>query len=378
MGKRVATLLLSICFMLCLSGCWNYRGLDQLSIVVGMAIDLQNTGNEYSITYEVADLVGAEKKSPIKGKLITSQGKTLFETARNAKRNQADKLFFGSSRVLVLSERVIAERGILPVIEWFLRDGECRETTSVAISREKTAQIILQRPEEMAEIMSVILSDIIREDKDISATALYVELYELYNRLNSPRKCAVLPALQRVKNGKETISGVYGVAVVKKEGLAGFLTPEQAQSVLLVESQMNSGIITLSMTGGNADDLSLEVFGSKSHKSFTYEDGKLTFHIQTHTKVAVGENQHMIDMMDREELRRIEEIAGSKLEQNVRDLLGVVQKEMNADIFGFGEMIYQRNFSLWKEIEDGWDQIYRNLSVEVSCEVEIVNSAFTR
>lgn len=378
MGKRVCGVLLCISFMLCLSGCWNYRGLDQLSIVVGTAIDLKKPGGDYSITYEVADLSGAEKKSPIKGKLIISQGKTLFETARNAKRSQADKLFFGSARVLVLSQQVIAERGILPVIEWYLRDGECRETTSVAISREETAQIILQRPEEMTEIMSVILSDIISEDKDISSTALYVELYEIYNRLNSPRKCAVLPALQRVTNGKETISGVNGVAVVNDKGVAGFLTPEQARCVLLVENQMSSGIITLHMAAGNVDDISLEVFDSKAHKSFTYENGKLTFHIQTHTKVAVGENQRMLDMMDHEQVRRIEEAGERKLEQNVRELLDILQQQMKTDIFGFGEMIYERDFSLWKELETSWDQIYPTVAVEVSCEVEVVSSGFTR
>lgn len=378
MYKRVKVLLLCLILLPGLCGCWNYRGLDQLDIVVGIAIDLDEESGDYAISYEAADLAGADKKGSVQGKIVTSQGKTLFDTARNAKRNEADKLFFGSSNVLVLSQKVIKEKGVLPVIEWFLRDGECRETLCVAISQEETAAVILQRPEKMKGIMSVILHDIIREDNAVSASALHIQLYEVFNSLSSPRRCAVLPVLRRVENGGETVSGINGVAVVKEDGVVGFLTPEQSKYALVMEDKMTSGIITLSMAGEKADDISLEVFGSKTKRRFTYEEGKFTFHIDIKTKVAVAENQSMMDMADPEKIKQIKKAAEQKIEENMYALLDVVQREYKADIFGLGEMVYQKNLPLWKQLESDWDQIYPTVAVEVTSEVQIVNSGFIK
>lgn len=93
MIKRVLLCLLSALSAVILSGCWNYRGLDQLNIVVGIAIDFDQEENLFDITYEVADLTKGDKNSNAAGKTIHAKGATLFDTARNAKRKEADRLF---------------------------------------------------------------------------------------------------------------------------------------------------------------------------------------------------------------------------------------------------------------------------------------------
>lgn len=376
MRKRLTGLLTCCSLLLALCGCWSYTSLDQMDIVVGIAIDFEEATKSFSIGYETADLNGADKQGSVSGKIVTAKGKTLFDTARNAKRNEADRLFFGSAHVLIISQQLAEENKILPIIEWFLRDGECRESMCVAISQEKTAKVILESPEDMKGIMSMTLHDIIREDKSISVSSLNMELYEIYNRLQSPRRSVVLPALHRVENGGKITSGINGVAVVKEDGLAGFLSPEQSKYVVLLENQMSSGIFTLSMSGEGEDDTSLEVFGSETAKDFTYEQGKLTFRIHSKIKAAVGENQGMMDMMDKEQVQQIQEAAQRKIEKNIRALLDVLQQEYKADIFGLGEMVYHKNFSLWKELEPDWNQIYPTLEIKVSAEVQVINSGF--
>lgn len=40
-------------------------------------------------------------------------------------------------------------------------------------------------------------------------------------------------------------------------------------------------------------------------------------------------------------------------------------KELNSDIFGFGEAVHENYPNEWKHIENNWDEIFKKLDVEV-------------
>ena len=106
MGKRILVFLKGALLTLPLCGCWNYRGADELDIVVGIAIDFDKTAKKYKLSYEVANLEGADKNSIIDSVIVESEGNTLFDAARNAKRREANRLFFGSAYILVISQEL--------------------------------------------------------------------------------------------------------------------------------------------------------------------------------------------------------------------------------------------------------------------------------
>ena len=369
---------MNILLVMTLCGCWNYRGLDQMDIVVGIAIDFDKETNQYKISYEVADLMGADKDSSIKGNIVESQGKTLFDAARNAKRKEPDRLFFGSAYIVVISQEVAREMGIAPVIEWFLRDGECRETMCIALSQQDTAKAILESPEGASGIMAVKLHDIIMEDSQVTASSMNRKLYEVYNMLKSPRRSAMLPALHKILNGDQESCEINGTAVCKEDKLAGFLTPEESKYALFVEDELKGGILTLSMANWQTDDISLEIFKSKTKKSFTYEQEKMKISIETDTSVAIAENQSRMDIMEEELVKKVEDAAARMIEKKIADLITKIQDEYNADIFGFGEMIYRQDLPLWRQLEPSWDELFPTLEVEVASKVHVVNSAFIR
>lgn len=375
MIKRLLAILLSFLLALTLCGCWNYRGLDQVDIVVGIAIDFDKETNEFMINYEVADLMGAEKEGNIKGTLIESRGKTLFDATRNAKRKEAHKLFFGSAYIVIISQDVAREMGIIPVLEWFLRDGECRETMCVALSQLDSAKAILESQEEKRGIISANLHDIIMEDSQITASSIHVRLYEIYSLFKSPRRSAMLPALNKSQDGENQPYQLNGSAVCKEDKLVGFLTPEESKSALFVEGELEGGILTLSMTGGQTDDMSLEIFDSSTKKSFTYEQGKVKVSIETNTDVAIAENQSQLDTEDEEVIKKVEDDAAQKIEKSITDLIARTQIEYKADVFGFGELIYKHDLPLWRRLESSWDELFPTVEVEVTSKVNVINTA---
>ncbi len=378
MNKCILVCVMALLLMLPLCGCWNYRGLDQMDIVVGIAIDFDKETNKYKISYEVADLAGADKGSSINGKIVESEGNTLFDAARNAKRREADRLYFGSTYIVVISQEVARELGISRVIEWFLRDGECRETTYVALSQKDTAQEILQKPDEEKGIVSVTLQDLISEDNKITASSMPKMLYEVFDTIKSPRRSVMLSALNKVQSGDREICELNGIAICKEDKLAGFLSPEESKYALFVEDELKGGILTLSMAGMQTDDISLEIFLSNTKKSFSYEQGKVKIRIETDTRVSIAENEGMLDIMDMNLVQSIEEAAAAMIEKNIADLVARMQGEFNADIFGFGEMIYKRNLPLWRQLGPSWDMLFPTLEVTVSSKVFVINSGFTK
>ncbi|MGI6004196.1 MAG: Ger(x)C family spore germination protein [Christensenellales bacterium] len=378
MGRRILAGLISILLALTLCGCWNYRGLDQMNIVVGIAIDFDKQSNLYKLSYEVADLMNAEKEGGVSGKIVKSEGKTLFEAARNAKRREADRLFFGSAHILIISQEVAREIGLLSIIEWFLRDGECRETMCVALSREDTAMTILESPDGMSGVMSSNIHDIITEDHKVSASSMNIQLYQVYNILRSERNSVMLPALHKIKDGDQEICEINGIAVFKEDGLTGFLTAEESKYALFVEDKLQGGILTLSMGGMRTDDISLEIFTNKTKKSFTYEKGKVKVMIQTDTDVAIAENASQMDVTDQAIVKKIQDAAQRMIQENIKDLVAKIQREHNADVFGFGEMIYKQDLELWRALAPFWAQLFPTLEVEVASTVKVVNSAFIR
>ena len=90
--KKSACLLLAALTILPLPGCWSYRGINEMAIVSGLAIDKNPENNNFIVTVEVVDTSKSIKNEGISGKIIQAEGLTIFDAVRNAKRRLTNKL----------------------------------------------------------------------------------------------------------------------------------------------------------------------------------------------------------------------------------------------------------------------------------------------
>jgi len=378
MGKRVLAGLMCLAIAFVLSGCWNYRSLDELNIVVGLAIDYDKETKMFLVDYEIADLVGADKQFPIQSRIVRSEGKTIFDAARNAKRKEEDRLYFGSANTVVVSHQLAKEMGLRPVLDWILRDAECRETVNVVISQEETAANLLETTEGYKGIISVAINQIVREDKKVTASGINRKAFEIYSSIHSKKKSAVVSVMHKKMCVSRKIPELNGVGILKGDKLIGYLPPDKTQYLLYVIEKDAGGLITLSVTDMETDDIALEVFKHLVDKSISFEDDKITVKIKTKTYVGVAENLANLPMRDKEVVRKLERAAEEKMENGIRDVVSILQQNFRTDVIGFGEMIYRRNLKLWQQLEPHWDQIFPTVEVEVSSKVEIISSAYIK
>lgn len=375
MVKKSACILLTLLCLLHLTGCWNYRGLNEMTVVAGMAIDRDPKSGKYLLTFEFVDISTPVKEKGASGELIQSEGETLFDAVRDVKRRLSNKLYFGHNQIVILSKEIASSEDVVSLLDWLLRDGECRETLFVAISQGETAREVFDVDGADQKLVSHKLQMVIREDKRVTGSTLPVELYELYEDSKSPGRELALPAVHRAENGEELVTEINGLAVFKKEKLVGFLSPEDAKYYLFAINRFENGVLPFHDPESGEARGTLEVGKSKTQYDIEVEGGEVKLIVKPKLTVFMGELMETDVKLDVAKLDEITRAAEKELEEKISGVIHKIQTEFQSDILNFGNLIYKRNYALWTELEDTWDEKFPTLKVEVRVDINVSNSA---
>lgn len=375
MVKKSACMLLTLLCLLHLTGCWNYRGLNEMTVVAGMAVDRDPKNGKYLLTFEFVDISTPVKERGASGELIQSEGETFFDAVRDAKRRLSNKLYFGHNQIVVLSKEIASSEDVVSLLDWLLRDGECRETLYVAISQGETAREVFDVDGADQKLVSYKLQMVIREDKRVTGSTLPVELYELYEVSKSPGRELALPAVHRVESGEELVTEINGMAVFRKEKLVGFLSPEDAKYYLFAVNRFENGVLPFHDPESGEARGTLEVGKSKTQYDIEVEGGEVKLIVKPKLTVFVGELMETDVKLDVAKLDEITRAAEKELEEKISGVIRKIQTEFQSDILNFGNLIYKRNYALWTELEDTWDEKFPTLKVEVRVDINVSNSA---
>ncbi len=369
---------MSLVLLFCLSGCWSYRGLNEITIVAAVGIDLDPDTQEYLISCEIIDLTATEKGTGTKSKLVESKGKTVMDAVRNAKKRLLNNLYWGNNEILIIGNGVAKSGKLDNVLVWFLSDEECRETVGVIVSEERTAKDILTLKGLDNSVVAYEIKKILDDDQSTVGTIESVPVYRAFSTLKSEGRSLTLPVFRNVENDDVMVVEADGEAVFKGNKLVGYLSPEESKYYLFAVDALHGGILTVSSTGQNTPDISLEISKSTTKTSYSYSDGKLKVTLQIETRAFVDESEADTDLLDKKTTGKIEQETQKMIKEKTEDVVHKVQKEYNSDIFGFGEMIYKKDLNLWKQLGPQWDKIFPTIQVEVQSKVNILNTAFLK
>ena len=133
--KSKLLILITICFIL--TGCGNYRELNQIAIITGIGIDKKN--EEYEVSVLIANAQKSEttsKEGESQPTVYSGTGKTLVEAVKVIERKTPKELYLGHINVVLISEDV-AEDGFLKVADWLLRNPESRKKFYLILTKDK-------------------------------------------------------------------------------------------------------------------------------------------------------------------------------------------------------------------------------------------------
>ncbi|MGE5677333.1 MAG: Ger(x)C family spore germination protein, partial [Pseudomonadota bacterium] len=173
---------------LSLAGCWNYKEIEKLAIVSGVAID-RDGDNKLLVTTEVVSVKQEQRQSSLQPVYMQAVGSSFFDTARSLIAYQGKRLYWSHAKVVIVSEK-IAKEGISKVLDFMSRDTEIREDMWILVAKGGKACDIFNAKPEIESILSFQLDNTLRAQKSISRYPS-VELYDFIDKLAYSHNSAV-------------------------------------------------------------------------------------------------------------------------------------------------------------------------------------------
>lgn len=373
MKKIKITLLLLIILIntIFVTGCWNYREVDEMSIVAGLAVD-KGIGNQYQITVEIVQ-ISAGKETKKTSKTITTEGKTMFDAARNMITLSGKKLYWSHAKVIILSKEIASE-GITKIIDWYNRDSETREDIHILISKGASAKEIFDAQGITQDIKSFTLDEIIKNQVSLGK-APKTDILQFDIQAQTKGISQVIPTVNLKKVDEKMTPQVIGTAIIKNDKLVGFLNGEETKDLIFIINEVKGGILVEETQANDETNfVSLEIFKSKT-KITPIVDGKdIKINMSVDTTVAIGETTSTENFFDDNKQMKLEQSAGNTLKKRIESLVEKIQSEYDADIFGFGAKLQEDKLKAWKNVDDNWEEVFKDLKVNVKTKVHIKNS----
>ena len=373
MIKRASLVALCGFIVIMFSGCWNYRGLNTLDIVAGLAIDKDEERGLYLLTFELLDTKKSGSDEEISTKYVESEGKTIFEAVRSAKKRLINRLYGGNLQTLIISKQIAQTEGMAGVIEELLRDGESRETLSIIISEEKTAKEILLTEGLDSKIISYEVHDMVEEDSKLTASTKNMPLYKAYDAVNGIGASLVLPVIRCVLNNEEIVAECNGIALFKGDKLIGFESPQNAMYYLFLVDEVEGGALSIPINELD-DHFSLEIKNSRSEIKVSEESGQFYVTAKIHVALHVTETKSLLNISQMDERKEMEILTENFLKEKIEQYFHKMQTDIGCDIFGLGRKIYRANPSLWRSVQSDWDVYFQNSELAVQVQADILTA----
>ncbi|GAB6170609.1 Ger(x)C family spore germination protein [Paradesulfitobacterium aromaticivorans] len=368
-GKRGIVFLLCILFVTLLTtGCWNRKELDRLAIVAAVGVD---KGQDQKIKLTVQIIKPGALKSPSEGGsgkekgvwIVKSSGNTVFEAVRNYVEKSGRKLFWPHTMVIVIGENM-AKDGILPVIDWFIRDHEMRLQTWVLVTPGEASEIISGD----AGLEKIPASHLERMIKDSGALSksVAVNLLDVTNMLTSQSSHPVIGRISKNKSGQDDEEELIlkGAGVFRKDRLIDWLNPLETRGYLWIKDKVKSGVIIIPCPEHPDKSISLEIIRAKSKIKPRLEMGMLKYTIEVDVNSNLGE-QMCIEDLNSEMIAVLEDEERQAVEKEIVALIRKAQEEYKLDILGLGEATMREFPKEWNKVMEQWEEEFPQAEVEV-------------
>lgn len=367
-------IIICILMILNLTGCNGARELNKIAIVMGVGIDKSNEPNTVQTTVQIA------KVSEIKGSSKTGDnkaGSTGYLNLKESKRSISEavkafnrklnrELFFSHNQVLIFGDDA-ARDGIERYIDFFLRHRETRLLVWMVVSKGPADKILsLKPPIETTPARSI--GDLIRNEEDISQIPA-VDLKDFASKLMSKTTAPVAPMIEVSKDDENKIAYLSETAVFKKDKMVGTLDKKETRGLLWCINKVKDGVVVINELS-DRENVNIITSNVKSKMIPELKDDKPIIKIEIKQEGDLQEQTSSKDLTNPKAFAMLEKAEEDVIRKEVISALTKAQ-DLDADIFGFGDLMYQHYPKEWSKMEKDWDKTFKNINVDVNVTAKI-------
>lgn len=364
-------LIISLCLLLLMTGCWNYQELNDFAIVTGMAIDYSNN------KYEVSLLIANGKKKEEKDAQITistQTGSTIYDAIENISLATPKELYISHLSVVVISEE-LAKKGLNPTLDFLLREPQSQQNFYLILAKDNKAKDMLSILAPLSDYPSQNITASIKVTEQLQGKIANASFNKFVGKIIEKGINPVANSLILVGNENDgtkqedqenSVVSAYTkldtLGIFKGDRLMGWATKDES--------------IGINMLLGDVDTLYLTLPCQKDKIVVSSTNYKIKNNINkdkvTVTLKATGMINEVgcsIDLEDPKTIKIYEKKAAKKMKDYAEKAIKKA-KNLKTDIFGYGYQIYHKYPKYFKTIDD-WDKTFSHLEINIQTEFKL-------
>ena len=330
-----------------LTGCYNYKELNEISIVSSIAVDKKD--GEYYVGAQIMNAKQDKESENSQVIVYTEKGKTINEALRKMTLKSPSELYGGHLSKLVVSEE-IAKEGIINIIDVFQRLTEIRNEFTITITKGIDATDIIKvmtSPESVpAEYVKASL-----ESADVESALTYSTKLDEFVSNYLKKGIDPVIAVVEVKNYKKkgtTIENnattdpitkiVLGTIAITNEGkFEDFLSENETIGYNFIRNQVQEMIIPV-----KCDDksyASVSILNSKTSDKVKKNNNIYQIDLNIKSNGIIAEYNCSKDLTKEKNVRDLEKNAEKKIKYYVNKAIDK-SENVESKFLGFERMIY--------------------------------------
>ncbi|MDV6377311.1 Ger(x)C family spore germination protein [Sporosarcina sp. GW1-11] len=368
MNKRI--LVMIVLLLTFLSGCLDMNEPERMLYVNGIGIDFKD--GKYELYTQFVNFSNtAKSEQPIDVEAVQAEighatGETMDEAIFELYHSVDQKIYWGLMTYIVVSEEVMVNRKLSPVIDAFIRFKETRYQIWVYATKDSVQDVLLIRPVLNASLTLSKLSDPKNSFKQESFIEP-VDFRRVIVGLNEPSHEVNIP-LVSVEENWQSLNGTIkapvlsGVGVVTPTSFKGFISGDKALGIQWMSSKMKRGQVTFKLDGGNYFTMIIDHVEVKIKPIVQKGEVKFDIDVQLETSVSsIG------GKITKAQIRKeIKKVIKNDIQATYQEAL-----EKDIDIYNFSNVLYRKNVKEWKKYhKDGeldlTEDSIRNLKVTIT------------
>lgn len=341
--KTKIIILLILCFFL--TGCNNYRELNDLAIVSAIGIKKEN--NQIKLTIQVLDTnQDSNENTESKFIIFNTTGKTVQEAIRNVMMESSKRLFINQLQILLIDEE-LAKDGINDIIDFFFRDPESRKQYIVLIANDDINDILSTKTL-LEKISGMNIRERIRKNDKYLNNINDQTFAELISDYMNPYKDMIITTVDLIKNDSEEDEIepkneiiLSKTAIFNKDKLVGYIDPLDVIYYNFVRNNINNTLLTIKHDNKNA---SIEVISNKT--KLKNEENKII--IELNMEASINDINFDLDLTKNENIKLLENLYEEDLNKEILESINKTIKDYAVDIYGFTDFIYRNDNKYFK------------------------------
>lgn len=380
-------IIVSLILLFCLTGCFNYKELNDYAIVTGVAIDKKDD------EYEVSALISNAPKSSTDNSSSESQivvysgkGNSVFEAFKHVGLIAPKELYLNSFSVLVLSEDV-AKDGLKNVIDFFLRYSSSRNKFFVIISKDDKAKDILKITTHLTNFPSQGITDNIKSTTNLQGTITSINFDELTATILRSGIDPVINSITiegDIKDGSSTENlessspkayvKLGNFAIFRGDKLVDWASRDESLGINTINGKIKERYLTVDYKDGY---VVVDTTSFKTDIKVSVKDDKPIIDINLSGEAKIYEVKGDINLKDDNVIKKLEDECNKVIKDDVKKAIKLAVKN-KTDIFGFGLKFYQNYPKFYEKVKDDWNENLGNIKINIKSNLILKNKVSSK